>query len=71
MKKLTLERVVPTISASVSWLIFGITSSGLPSFPEVGHQEQHPCQALLAGAEELVHQIFFNANVSEEQMAQK
>jgi hypothetical protein len=25
MKKLTLERVVPTISASVSWLIFGIT----------------------------------------------
>jgi hypothetical protein len=28
MKKLTLERVVPTISASVSWLILAITGSG-------------------------------------------
>jgi hypothetical protein len=28
IKKLTRERVVPTISASVSWLIFGTTASG-------------------------------------------
>jgi hypothetical protein len=35
MKKLTLERVVPIISASVSWLIVGITVSGLPSFPKL------------------------------------
>jgi hypothetical protein len=35
MKKLTLERVVvPIISASVSWEIFAITRSGLPSFPK-------------------------------------
>src|SRR6202521_5689030 len=34
MKKLTLERVVPIISASVSWLILGITGSGFPSFPK-------------------------------------
>src|ERR1700733_15806439 len=38
---------------------------------KVGQQEQYPRQALLAGIEELVHQIFFNANVSEEHMVQK
>ena len=32
-KKLTRERVAPTMLASVSWLIFGMTGSGLPSFP--------------------------------------
>jgi hypothetical protein len=32
MKKLTRERVVPTISASVSWLILGTTVLGMPSF---------------------------------------
>ena len=34
MKKLMRERVVPTISAKVSWLIFGITFSGVPSLPK-------------------------------------
>lgn len=34
LKKLTRERVVPIISASVSWLIFGMTSTGVPSFPK-------------------------------------
>jgi hypothetical protein len=38
---------------------------------KVGQQEQHPRQTLLAGTEELVHQIFFNANVSEEHVALK
>ncbi len=33
MKKLTRDRVVPIISASVSWLTFGTTVSGLLSFP--------------------------------------
>ena len=32
-KKLTRERVVPTMLAGVYWLIFGMTDSGLPSFP--------------------------------------
>jgi hypothetical protein len=31
MKKLTRDRVVPIISARVSWLIFAITGSGVPS----------------------------------------
>jgi hypothetical protein len=34
MKKLTRDRVVPIISASVSWLIFAITGSGVPSLPK-------------------------------------
>jgi hypothetical protein len=38
MKKLTRERVVPIISASVSWLIFAITGSGrvVPHFENNG-----------------------------------
>ncbi len=34
MKKLTRGRVVPIISASVPWLIFAVTGSGLPSLPK-------------------------------------
>jgi len=34
MKKLTRERVVPTISARVSWLILGTTVSGTCSSPK-------------------------------------
>ena len=34
MEKLTRERVVPMISASVSWLIFGMTVWGSPAFPK-------------------------------------
>jgi hypothetical protein len=34
MKKLILERVVPTMPASVSWLILGMTVWGAPSFPK-------------------------------------
>ena len=34
MKKLTRERVVPIIAASVSWLILGTTVSGVPALPK-------------------------------------
>jgi hypothetical protein len=34
MNVLTRDLVVPIISASVSWLIFGIIGSGLPSLPK-------------------------------------
>ena len=71
MKKLTLERVVPTISASVSWLIFGNHQFGFAFLPEIGQQQQHPRQPLFAGVEELVHQILFNSNVAGEQMVQQ
>jgi hypothetical protein len=33
MKKLTRDRVVPIISASVTWVIFGIRVSGSPGLP--------------------------------------
>jgi hypothetical protein len=39
MKKLTRDRVVPIISASVSWLIFAITGSGVPSLAEICQQQ--------------------------------
>jgi|RhiMetdeSRZDD1v2_1073273.scaffolds.fasta_scaffold208265_3 hypothetical protein len=35
MKKLTRGRVVPMISASVSWLILVVIGSGAPSFPKL------------------------------------
>ena len=34
MKELTRDRVVPIISASVSWLTFAIPGSGVPSLPK-------------------------------------
>lgn len=34
IKKLMRDRVVPTISAKVSWLMLAITGSGLLSFPK-------------------------------------
>jgi hypothetical protein len=34
MKKLTRERVVPIISANVSWLILGTTVSGALALPK-------------------------------------
>jgi hypothetical protein len=34
MKKLTRDRVVPIISASVSWLTLAMTDSGFPSLPK-------------------------------------
>src|ERR1700724_1981868 len=52
MKKLTRDRVVPIISASVSWLIFARIGSGFssslahlvnkPQFSKLVHEETHP-----------------------------
>jgi len=62
-KKLTLERVVPTISASVSRLIFGITSSGLPSLPKLASSSTRASLFSLE-FEELIHEILLNADVA-------
>ena len=40
MKKLTRDRVVPIISASVSWLILAIIGSGLPSLPKLASKRR-------------------------------
>ena len=54
MKKLTRDRVVPIISAKVSWLILAIKVSGAPSLPQMSKQHQESSQSFLAGIEELV-----------------
>ena len=71
MKKLTLARVVPMISASISWLIFGTTGSGVPSFPKLASRSSTRRQPLFAGIEELVHQVLLNPNVAREQVVQE
>ena len=68
MKKLIRERVVPTISASVSWLIFGITDSGWSWFSKVCQQDQHARQPLLAGVEQLVDEVLFDLDVARQQI---
>jgi hypothetical protein len=40
MNKLTRDLVVPTISASVSWLIFAMTVTDLPSFPKLASRRR-------------------------------
>ena len=47
MNVLTGDRVVPTISARVPWLIFAITGPVCPPV-KVSHQEKHLRQALFA-----------------------
>ena len=71
MKKLTRERVVPIISASVSWLIFGMTTSGLPSFPKWAMNNKIRAKPLLAGIEELIHQILLDANVASQDIGKE
>jgi hypothetical protein len=61
MKKLTRDRAVPIISASVSWLIFAIIGSGLSSVP-VGHEQEQPGKAFLTRIEQLIHEVCFDAN---------
>jgi hypothetical protein len=39
-KKLTLERVVPIISANVACVISGITVSGFPSLPKLASNKR-------------------------------
>ena len=71
IKKLTRERVVPTISARVSWEIFGISDSGCARLAEFGHQQKDSRQALLAGVEELIDQIGLGAHAAREQKLQE
>src|SRR4249919_682648 len=62
MKKLTRARVVPIISASVSWLILAITGSGLPLFTKIRQQQEQPREPFLARIEQLIDEVCFNAD---------
>jgi hypothetical protein len=58
-KKLTRDRVVPIISASVFWLIFAIIGSGLASLQKFASSSRSRARRF-AGIEELIHQVLFN-----------
>ena len=63
-KKFTRERVVPTISASVSCEIFGTSARRLVLLPVARQQQQRAGQPLLARVEELIDQVFFDPDVA-------
>ena len=71
MKKLTRERVVPIISASVSWLILAITRSCFAVRAKVGQQEQDPRQPHLAGVEKLIQHILLQPDGTGQQMGEE
>ena len=70
MKKFTRERVVPTISASVSCESFGSTR-GVFFLPVSGEEQQGTGEALLAGIEELIDQVLFDADVAREHVREE
>ena len=64
MKKFTRERVVPTISDSVSCEIFGDHLLRLVLLAVARQQQQRPRQPLLARVEELIDQVLLDADVA-------
>ena len=68
MKWLTRDRVVPIISASVSWLTFAMIGSGPPSLPKLASQQKRPCQTLLARVEQLIDKVLFDADGPRQKM---
>src|SRR3954471_5877053 len=67
-KWLTRDRVVPTISASVSWLILVGIGSGPAFLAEIRQQQEKPGEALFAGVEQLIDQVLFHPTVAREQV---
>ena len=64
MKKFTRDRVVPTISASVSWEIAGTARAGLSCLPYRASSNSCSRQPFLAGVEELVDEVFLDPDVA-------
>ena len=64
MKKLTLDRGVPIISARLSSVISGINLSDSSFFAKLRHQQQYPRQTLFAGVEELVDKVGLDAHAA-------
>jgi hypothetical protein len=68
MKKLTRARVVPIISASVSWLIFPTIGSVSVSFPKFARSKEKSREAPFAGIEQLVDEVLFDSTVTSQQI---
>src|ERR1700720_446734 len=68
MKKLTRDRVVPIISASVSWLTFAMIGSGRPSLPKFARSvAPTPRLTLTAEQEYIIRDIILkNSNVQKQ-----
>ncbi len=67
MKKLTRDRVVPTISARVSCVIWGRILLGFTGFSELRQQEKDSRQPLFTGVEELVDQVSLSPHTAGEE----
>ncbi len=63
MKKLTRARVVPIISANISWRYFGKHLLRLGLCAVASEQQKSPSQPLLAGIKKLIDQIFLDSDV--------
>jgi hypothetical protein len=63
IKKLTRERVVPTISARVSWLILGITFSGFPFLPNRANSRSIRANRFSLELKSWFNQVFFVSDV--------
>jgi hypothetical protein len=70
MKKVTRERVVPTISANVPWLIFSIPGSGWLSFPKLAGRRSTRARRFSLELKRWSTQIFLNPNVAGEHMVE-
>ena len=62
MKKLTRGRVVPIISARVSWLIFARIGSGFSFLAKVRQQQEQPGKPFLARIEQLIDEVCLDAD---------
>ena len=71
MKKLTRDRVVPLISASVSWLILAMTGSGLLFLAEVGQKQEQPGKPFFTRIEQLIDEVRFSPDRPAQKMADK
>src|ERR1700730_13100402 len=69
MKKLTRDRVVPIISASVSWLIFARIGSGFSSsLPKFANNRSKPGQPFLTRIEQLIDEVCLDADGPSQKM---
>ena len=68
MKKLTRARVVPIISARVSWLILAMTGSGLPSLPKFASSSSSRASRFSLELNKLVDEVFFDADGARQQV---
>src|SRR5580700_8897678 len=71
MKKLTRDRVVPTISAKVSWLSLGTDISETPSVPNCAINRRTRANRFFTGIEQLIHQIILIADIPLQQILDK